>query len=223
MEYLFEETVGEQKKRAVVAVGRMNPPTIGHYKVIDAMKEFIRKNKDLKLDPMPIVVIVEGKETSKDRARNPLTGEERKKFMEASGRANGVKFLISGSAFAAFEDVRKAGYEPIAVAAGSDRAPKYIELLNKYFKTNDDKPIEHHVVPGLDRDMDNETDDGPAAFERICQDINDGADIPLSMVSASLTRYAAKMDDLNAFAYLTGLKKPLAKTMMQKVSAAQKE
>lgn len=223
--YLFEDTVGEQKKRAVVAVGRMNPPTLGHYKVIDAMKEFIRKNADLKLDATPIVVIVEGKETSKDRSKNPLTGEERKSFMESSGRANGVRFLVAPSAFAAFEEVRKAGFEPIAVAAGSDRAPKYIDLLDKYFKTKKDAAIKHHAVPGLERDIDNDTDDGPDAFARILQDIDDGSSIPLSMISGSLARYAAKQDNLKAFAYITGLskKQALAKKLMSKVKAGQGE
>ena len=120
-EDLFEEeTVGEQPKKAVVMVGRMNPPTAGHYKVIDLMKKFERTNKGV----TPIVVVVAGKETSKDLKKNPLSAEDRVKFMTASGKANGVKFIIAPSAFAAFEEVRKAGYEPYGIAAGSDRGTK---------------------------------------------------------------------------------------------------
>jgi hypothetical protein len=201
----------------------MNPPTLGHYKVIDAMKAFIRKNKDLKLETMPIVVIVEGKETSKDKAKNPLSGAEREQFMKASSKADGVKFIISGSAFAAFEDVRKAGYEPIAVAAGSDRVHKYIELLDKYFKTRDEQPIKHLMVPGLERDADTDSDDGAPAFDEMISNIKDGEELPLSMISGTLARYIAKQDELKAFAYITGLtgKLPLAEKMMKKIQSAQ--
>ena len=130
-EILYEaDTVGEQSKRAAVMVGRMNPPTRGHYKVMDAMKAFIRDKKKLNLEATPIVVIVAGEKTGADKSKNPLTADERKSFLESSGRANGVKFIVAPSAFAAFEEVRKAGFEPIAIAAGSDRAPGYLKMLD---------------------------------------------------------------------------------------------
>ena len=222
MDYILEETVGQQPKRVAVAVGRLNPPTRGHYKVIDAMKAFIRANPKLNLEAMPVLVIVAGEKTSKDKSKNPLTAEERKSFIEASGKANGVKVLTSSSAFAAFEDVRKAGFEPIAVAAGSDRAAKYIELLDKYFKTDDDKPIKHYMVPGLDRDQDDEVADGPEAFDMIARMIEDGDEVDDAQISGTLARYLVKNGKEQAFAYVVGLeKKPkLAKQMFDKVKAA---
>ena len=64
--------------------------------------------------------------------------------MEHSGNANGVKFLVAPNAFAAFAKVREEGFEPIAVAAGEDRAPEYIKILDKHF-TDNGKPVKHHV------------------------------------------------------------------------------
>jgi len=222
---LYEaETVGEQKKRAVVMVGRMNPPTSGHYKVMNAMKAFIRDNKELNLDARPVVVIVAGGKSSEDKSRNPLTAEERKTFMESSGRANGIKFLISNSAFAAFEEVRKAGYEPIAIAAGSDRANDYLRLLDKHFTKKDGEKIEHVVVPGLDRDEDESTAGSPEAFDMIIRMINDGEKIDSAQISGSLARYAANKDEDAAFAHIVGLdnKPKLALRLMDKIKAGAK-
>lgn len=216
----------QQSKRAAVVVGRFNPPTIGHYAVFDAVKKYIRSNPELRLDAVPIVVIVEGKNTSKDKHKNPLTGHERQSFMEGSGRANGCKFLISPTAYDAFEDVREAGYEPIAVAAGSDRADTYIGMLDKYFKTPDDKDIDHYVIE-LPRDADStqfgglEDENKHAALDDILQYMDD--DLPINMVSGSLARHAVSRDALDKFAVITGLegKPKLADLMFKKIKAAQ--
>jgi hypothetical protein len=218
------EAVGEQPKRVAVAVGRFQPPTRGHYKVMDAMKAFIRDNKKLNLEATPVVVIVAGGKTSEDKTRNPLTAEERQTYMESSGRANGVKFLIANNAFTAFVAVREAGFEPIALAAGSDRQADYMRILDKSFKDKDGKEIKHHAIPGLDRDADNDSDAGPDAFAHMIAEINDGKEIPVDMISGSLARYAAKNDEVKAFAYITGLdKKPkLAAQLAKKIQAGAK-
>lgn len=213
------DSVGEQSKKAVVMVGRMNPPTRGHYKVIDAMKAFIRENPKLNLDAKPIVVVIEGAKSSKDKTRNPLTAEQRTSYMQSSGNANGVTFLTASSAIDAFEAVRRAGFETIAIAAGSDRAKNYMTMLEKYFKAKDGSDIKRQVVPGLDRDMDEEQDDGPEAMDRLLDAAEGGDDIPLELVSGTLARRAVQQDKVNAFAHIVGLeKKPkLAKQMMQAI------
>jgi hypothetical protein len=218
------KTVGQQQKRAAVIVGRFNPPTIGHYAVVDTVKKYITANPEMKLDVLPIVVVVEGKETSKDKLRNPLTAEERISFMKGSGKADGVRFLKAGSAFAAFEEVRKAGFEPIAVAAGADRGKNYLEMLNKYYKTTDDQPIKHVLIE-LPREETNEEEspekiDKDAALEDILRYTD--AEIPVTMVSASLARLAVKKGEREKFAIIVGLtKKPeLANMMFDKIKAA---
>lgn len=223
-----DDLPGRQPKKVVVAVGRFNPPTRGHYKVIDAMKAFVREHPHLGLEATPVVVIVAGSSSDKDKTRNPLSGEERRSFMESSGRANGVKFLVAPSAFAAFTEVRKAGMEPVVVAAGSDRLPGYLKLLDDYF-TEDGTPtkkggksIKHHSVPGLERDADSDADDGEAYFQKVIDMINDGDAVDDDMISGSLARYAVKKGEKKALAYITGLeKKPkLAERLFDKLKGA---
>jgi hypothetical protein len=187
-EFIVEATVGMQKKRAAVMVGRLNPPTAGHYKVIDAMKNFIRTHKDLDLS-VPVLVIVAGEKTSQDKSKNPLTAEERVKFIEASGLANGVIVLTAPSGFAAFEAVRKAGYEPIAVAAGSDRADGYIQMLDKYFTEPSGGKIKHVKVTGLER-ADEGQEEKEGAMNSALQDLKKGGELDVAEVSGSMARRA---------------------------------
>lgn len=221
-EFLYEEDKGPgfQPRKVAVMVGRMNPPTRGHYKVINAMKAFIRDNPRLGLEASPVVVIVAGSKSDQDKKRNPLTGSERQAFMEASGNANGVKFLVAPTAFAAFAKVREAGFEPIAVAAGEDRAADYTRILDKHF-TDNGKPVKHHVIT-LDRDFDTEHDDGEVYFQKVIDMLNDGDAVDDSQISGSLARYAVQHGEEKAFAYITGLeKKPkLAASLFKKVKEA---
>lgn len=219
------ESIGQQTKRAAVVVGRFNPPTIGHYTVFNTVKKFIRDNENLNLDPVPIVVVIAGKETSKDKSKNPLTANERISFMKGSGNANGIKFLEADSAFNAFEAVRKAGYEPIAVAAGSDRGDKYLEMLDKYFKTQDGKEIDHYAIT-LDRvteSVQKEKLDKDAALSDVLKYMDD--EIPTNMVSASLARLAVKKDEFEKFMIIVGLteKPQLARKMFDKIKTSMKE
>ena len=215
-DFLIEaaETVGEQPKKAVVMVGRMNPPTGGHYKVIDLMKKFERTHKGV----APIVVVVAGKETSKDLKKNPLSAEDRIKFMQASGKANGVKFITAPSAFEAFEAVRKAGFEPYAIAAGSDRGSKYKEMLDKYFTAKDGSKLEHLVMPGLEERGD--PDDEGVPSEEVLRMAEEGHDIPVHLISGSMARLAVKLGLHKAFAKILGVDQKLADIIFKKVEAA---
>lgn len=222
MDEIFEATVpvpAYQKKQAAVMVGRLNPPTRGHYLVIDRMKTFIRQHPELKLDVMPVVVIVAGKKSGEDKERNPLTAEERKAFIESSGRANGVRVLVADSAFDAFVKVREAGLEPAAIAGGADRAKKYADLLKKHFKKNG-KEVERHII-SIDRNLDN-GDLGPEALTKVLDMIEDGDKVSDQLISASLARLAAREGRKKAFAYITGLesKPALAEKLMKKIQGA---
>lgn len=215
----------QQKRRAAVIVGRFNPPTIGHYAVFDTVKKFIRDHQDLQLDAVPVVVVVEGKETSKDKSKNPLTADERIRFMTGSGRANGVKFLVAPSAFEAFQECRRNGYEPIAVAGGSDRADKYLEMLDKYFKTEDGENIDHYQITLKRVNEGTEVEpkekiDKNAGLDDILNYVDD--ELPVEMVSASLARRAVQRDEFDKFSIITGLKGKvaLARKMFDKIKAA---
>jgi hypothetical protein len=225
---LFEAaSVGEQPKRAAVVIGRFSTPTAAHYALISQVKKYIRANPDLKLNPVPIVVIIDGKETGKDKSRNPLTADERIMFMDGSGNAPGVKFLKATSALDALEAVRKAGYEPIAIGAGSDRAEKYRHILDKYFNAADGSKLRHHTIE-LNRDNVSAVDstakitiaDKMTMLDNVLKYTD--KDIPISMISASLARHAVKKNDLDKFTILTGLsdKPSIAQKMFDKIKAA---
>lgn len=206
-----------QVKRAAVIVGRFQPPTIGHYAVIDRVKKYIRDNPKLRLDLVPVVVVVDGKETSKDKRRNPLTAKERVSFMTGSGRADGVRFLTAGSAFEAFEAVRGAGFEPIAVAAGSDRAEQYLGMLDRYFLGPRKAPIKHYEIV-VDRALESTNVGGlEDGLDDVLAHVD--GDLPPSLVSGSLARRAAVKGERGKFAIITGLRhKPrLADLLFKKV------
>lgn len=211
-QYLLEETVGKQDKKAVVFIGRFQPATKSHFMVIDFMKKFERLNKGVK----PIVVVVAGAGTSKDTHKNPLSAADRISYMSNSGLANGIKFIQASSAFAAFEEVRKAGYEPYAIAAGSDRAEKYLELLDKYFKDENDKTLPHVIMPGLETREDPDDETGVPS-EDVLLDAEKGGDIPTSMISGTMARLAVKLGLKKAFAKILGVNQKLADSIFNKI------
>lgn len=145
----------QQEKTAVVIIGRFQPPTRGHSAVINAAKKAFRKYK---YDAI-IICVIAGKETSKDKQKNPLSGSSRVYYLENSSYGKGIKYLVAGSAFDAFIKCREMGYEPMCVVGGhfvsgeseENRAEGYKKILDKYFKDKDGNQIDHRTVI-LDRD-----------------------------------------------------------------------
>lgn len=222
IEYLLEALPPEQSKRVAFMIGRFQPPTSGHYKIIDKMKEFIRNNKQLNLEASPVVVIVAGEKSSEDKQKNPLTASERISFMESSGRANGVIFLTAKSAFFALGAIRDAGYEPIAIGAGTDRAENYKKMLDKGFTKPDGSPIEHVAIPGLDRTqaaIETGKEAKKSAIDNAIEKLHANGDLADEEVSGSIARRAVELDYFDEFSIITGLeKKPqLAKLMFSKL------
>ena len=209
---LFEEILPMQRKKVVAIIGRFSPPHLGHYKAINNAKTFIRKNPDLKLEVQPVVIVIAGEKTSLDKKVNPLSAEDRINFMKYSGNAEGVIFDKSTNAFKAFERIRELGFEPIAIAAGDDRADHYLEILDKSF-TNNGKKIKHYKVPNLEREEANLTD------------VKDDREIDVKNVSGSMVRAAVEADFEDVFSKMVGLeKKPkLAKLLYKKVKKAMEE
>lgn len=140
----------KQDKTAVIVIGRFQPPTKGHSLLMNAAKKAWR---DGKYDAV-IVFVVEGKETSKDTKRNPLSGDARQYYLEHSSYSKGLRFAVVGSAFDAFIKCRELGFEPMAVVGGKfvegekeeNRAEGYKNLLDKYFKDENDEPIDHKAI-----------------------------------------------------------------------------
>jgi hypothetical protein len=190
---LLESKLPRQPRGAAVMIGRFQPPHIGHYALLARLIAVARSERWRdRVDPRPFVVVIDGKKSSQDRGRNPLTADERLRILRASGRADGARLETAPDAHAAFELVRRAGYEPLLVATGDDR--DYKGLLDSAF-TDDGKPIEREYV-SLER--------GGGDPDQI---LAAGGDLPAAMASGTLARRAVERGDRDAFERVVGLKR----------------
>jgi len=119
------EANSKTHKPVVMAFGRMNPPTIGHEKLVDKVKEIA---KDYKA-PHHIVV-----SHSLDSKKNPLELATKikhaKRFFPGANITGSSKekptFLQHAAA------LHQAGHDHLIMVAGSDRIPEYENKLHQY-------------------------------------------------------------------------------------------
>lgn len=201
-----------QQRRVAMFIGRCNPVHLGHIKVIGSMAPVIRtynENEKNKLETTPVIVIIVGKETSKDKCRNPLSYDDIVSVMKATGQIdNKAIYIKASSAFDAFVKVRERGYEPIMVFGGSDRGDSddspYKDMLDKYFTQQNGSPIKHKYI-SVKRDS--VVDLGDTAQETLLNMIEKDGDVNVEQVSGTLARKAVSMGLHRAFAAITGLTK----------------
>lgn len=119
--FVFEQT----EKHAVLAFGRMNPPTTGHEKLVKKVKDIARE-----VGGTHHVVISH----SQDPHKNPLSAEQKlkhaKRFFPDTNLSTSDKhhpnFLSQAS------KLHKTGVTHLHMVAGSDRTGEYHKLLHKY-------------------------------------------------------------------------------------------
>lgn len=120
---LLEET--EPKKPVVVGWGRMNPPTTGHLKLIDKVREVADKHK------AKHTVIVSH---SQDAKKNPLSSAQKIKHLRRY--SPGTHFEASSKEQPTLlhhaSRLHGAGHDHLIVVAGSDRVKEFHDLLHKY-------------------------------------------------------------------------------------------
>ena len=119
-------TFGEAKeKHAVMTFGRMNPPTVGHEKLIKKVHSIAQKHSA----KAHIVV-----SHSHDNKNNPLP--QNKKIGYIKKIHPGVHVSGSSKAAPSFLHAAKkiydAGHDHLHMVAGSDRVAEYKKTLNKY-------------------------------------------------------------------------------------------
>lgn len=122
----FRQFLEEKKETHVVlAFGRMNPPTIGHEKLVNKVKEIAKK-----VGGTPYIVLSH----SQDSAKNPLTPEQ--KLKHAKRCFPGVKLSVSDKQHPNFLSqaslLYKNGATHLHMVAGADRIDEYDTILNKY-------------------------------------------------------------------------------------------
>ena len=221
---LFEDIPSEAAKKVALVIGRFNPPTIGHYKIINEVKKFIKSNPKIGLEANPVVIVIGGSKSDLDKKRNPLTTDERILFMSSSGQTDGVIFLTAENAFAAFAVARHNGFEPIAIAAGSDSIDSYVDILNNSFKTKTGAPIKHFAIE-VERDksvITTDKEDKKKTIDELLKSAIAGEEIDTDLISGSLARRAVELGYEEEFANITGLEnKPvLARKMFIKIKKA---
>ena len=114
-----------KEKHAVMAFGRMNPPTTGHLKLIDKVREVAAKHKS------PHTVVVSH---SQDAKKNPLSGEQKIKHLKRY--SPGTHFETSSKEHPTIlhhaAKLHAQGADHLHVIAGSDRVKEMHALLHKY-------------------------------------------------------------------------------------------
>ena len=122
----FKRFLEEQKeKHAVLAFGRMNPPTVGHAKLVDKVKEVAKE-----VGGTHHVVISH----SQDEKKNPLSAQDKlkhaKRFFPDTNLSTSDKEHPTFLQHAA--KLHKAGVTHLHMIAGSDRVDEYKSKLAQY-------------------------------------------------------------------------------------------
>ena len=156
-------------KTLVYAFGRMNPPTAGHGKLVQKVKQLAQRER---ADHLIVV------SHSQDKHKNPLTPQ--KKVAHLKKMFTGTKFKASDRGNPNF--IKQLGlltgkYDKVIMVAGSDRVQEFQRILDRY-NGKDFKFDEIDVISAGQRDPDAEGVTG---------------------ISASKMRLFAKNNDFNSF------------------------
>lgn len=122
LSFLFEE---KSDKHAVLAFGRMNPPTSGHEKLVDKVHEVAKQHS-----AEHHVVLSH----SQDAKKNPLSAEDKVKHAKRAFPGTNVKSASKDKPTILHHaaDLHKSGVKHLHVVAGSDRKEEMHNLLHKY-------------------------------------------------------------------------------------------
>jgi len=105
-----------------VFLGRMQPIHNGHIKAIKKMKN-------------PVIVLVKGEQSSKDKKKNPFDAQYQQRLLKKALGAN-LRIIVSRTGFIPeiLSAIRGIGFEPVTIVAGPDRFGKYkgqVDSINK--------------------------------------------------------------------------------------------
>ena len=171
----FKNYLVEEEKTVYFTFGRMNPPTIGHEKLMNKLAMSSAKN------PYRIYL-----SQSQDKNKNPLDYKSKIKLARKMFPKHARQILSDKGVRTAIEAAVKLyneGFKKVVMVVGSDRIREFDTLLNKY----NGKKARHgfynfetiNVISAGDRDPDAEGASG---------------------MSASKMRAAAKENDFTSFA-----------------------
>ena len=111
------------QNKAVITFGRMNPPTVGHEKLVNKIIATAVAEKGT-----PLVYLSK----TQDAKKNPLTYDQKIKYAQTFF---GRKLIVKSNARTIIEvakELQKSGYKDLLVVVGSDRVKEFDTLLQKY-------------------------------------------------------------------------------------------
>ena len=120
----FKSYLVEEEKTVYFTFGRMNPPTIGHEKLLDVMARKAGKH------PYKIYL-----SQSQDAKKNPLDYQSKVKAARKMFPRHARQIMIDRGIKNVFDIAAKLyneGYKNIAMVVGSDRVREFDILLRKY-------------------------------------------------------------------------------------------
>ena len=120
----FSEFLVEEEKVGYLVFGRMNPPTIGHGKLLDKLAKTAGRA------PYRIYL-----SQSADSKNNPLTYSDKVKYARKMFPRHARSIIIDKKVitpFHALSAMYNAGFKKVVMVAGSDRVKEYDLRLNKY-------------------------------------------------------------------------------------------
>jgi|LauGreSuBDMM15SN_2_FD.fasta_scaffold00954_11 hypothetical protein len=154
---LLKELFEQSGKTVAVAFGRMNPPTIGHQKVVEAILK-------QKADAHFLFVSQTHKPTGKNQTRyeNPLPFDVKLGFIQQAFPNIDIGDTSVSTAIGMLQFLEQQGFENVIFVAGSDRVASFNELFNK--QNGIDYNLKSiNVVSSGSRDPDAEGADGMSA------------------------------------------------------------
>ena len=120
----FKTYLKEDKSDITFAFGRFNPPTIGHEKLMDAIKK-VSRGGAYRIYPSQ----------SQDAKKNPLNFKDKVKFLRKMFPKH-ARNIMADKGIKQPMDIVVAlydqGYTSVTMVAGSDRVIEFEKLLNKY-------------------------------------------------------------------------------------------
>jgi hypothetical protein len=120
----FSQYLIEEEKVGYLVFGRMNPPTIGHGKLLDKLASVAGR--------APYRIYLSQSHDNKD---NPLTYSDKVKFARKMFPRHARSIIIDKKVttpFHALSAMYDAGFKKVILVAGSDRVQEYDVRLNKY-------------------------------------------------------------------------------------------
>lgn len=120
----FSQYLVEEEREVFFTFGRMNPPTIGHGKLIDALVKR-SKGADYKIYVSQ----------SQDAKKNPLSYSDKIKHLRKMFPKNGRNIIVDKTARNAIDIATKLydmGYKRVTMVVGGDQVRTFEVLLNKY-------------------------------------------------------------------------------------------